>query len=99
MRMLFQAKAVSWDLIKAENPRYLHEVSNHILLYFITITPVRVIVEILYHSKTKRYGSLRVQRVNGNIISFEDCHSFLFFCLMESVLEQKYFYYFSWTIH
>lgn len=46
MRMLFQAKAVPWDLIKAENPRYLHEVSNHSLLYFITITPVRVIAEI-----------------------------------------------------
>lgn len=89
MRMLYLEKAVSWDLIKARKPRYLHEVSRPILLYFITITLVRVIAEILYNSKIKRYGSLTVQGVNRNIISLEDCHSIFLFFLMESALQKK----------
>lgn len=88
MRMLSLEKAVSWDLIKAGNPRYLHEVSKNILLYFITITLVRVTAEILYNSEINRYGSLRVQGTNQNIISLENCHSILFFFLMENVLQK-----------
>lgn len=67
-------------LLRVEKSRYLHGVSKQIQLCFITITLLRVTAEILYN-EIKRYGSLRVQGKNRNIISLEDCHRVLFIFL------------------